>query len=86
MLSSLTETITGCPTIRAFGCGQLRVQRFQQLVDDSMANMHASNCLNRQDSPPLSLCIIAPSIVAHIYIDRHILKLVTMLLVWSLSE
>ena len=85
MLSSLTETITGCPTIRAFGCGQLRVQRFQQLVDDSMANMHASNCLNRQDSPLGSLCIIAP-LHAHIYIDRHILKLVSMLLVWSLSE
>ena len=39
MLTSLTETITGCPTIRAFGCGPLRVLQFQRLVDDSMANL-----------------------------------------------
>ncbi|GAX80189.1 hypothetical protein CEUSTIGMA_g7627.t1 [Chlamydomonas eustigma] len=47
MLTCLTETITGCSTIRAFGCGHQLVDRFQKLVDVSMSNMHASNCLNR---------------------------------------
>ena len=47
VLTSLTEAIVGCPTIRAFGSGPRLVQRHEQLVNVSLSNIHANNCLNR---------------------------------------
>ena len=47
VLSSLTEAISGCATIRAFGSGPRLVQRHEQLVNASLSNVHAGNCLVR---------------------------------------
>ncbi|GAX80188.1 hypothetical protein CEUSTIGMA_g7626.t1 [Chlamydomonas eustigma] len=47
VLSSLTESISGSATIRAFCGGPRLIRRHSQLVDISMSNTHTSNSLSR---------------------------------------